>query len=264
MRSKWKNFVLSWKIQKKINAANEVLTSQRIKLKQLHLNSLDLLQKKQEFSFLETANFSFSTLPTMHSNSSFFVTNNPPLSNLSEFKKKEIEKMGEEPLVASSSLLEGTSIETFSLSRKGLDKVGVSKSSFFKSKKSYFFFKKISKIENKKLKKSFLQKSKISDHFYDSNARWTSYKDIIVENDSDFQNIIDVEQYTGILSNRPIILKQNSFNIPVDALDIVFNIMSYTTSRFLLIKQFMTGHKFGEFLFTRKLGKKKTKKKSKK
>jgi hypothetical protein len=107
----------------------------------------------------------------MHSNSSFFVTNNPPLSNLSEFKKKEIEKMGEEPLVASSSLLEGTSIETFSLSRKGLDKVGVSKSSFFKSKKSYFFFKKISKIENKKLKKSFLQKSKISDHFYDSNAR---------------------------------------------------------------------------------------------
>ena len=73
-----------------------------------------------------------------------------------------------------------------------------------------------------------------------------------------------MEKYTGILSNRPIVLKKNNFNIPLDTLDIVFSIASYTTSRFLLIRQFMFGHKFGEFLFNRKLGKKKTKKKTKK
>jgi hypothetical protein len=165
-------------------------------------------------------------------------------------------------LAVSSPLVDNASVPSFNSPKKLVDKTVTSKSSFFKSKKSYFFFKKINKIENKKLKRSFLQPLKTSSSSL--NTRWTSFKDIIAENDSDFQNVIDVEKYTGILSNRPIVLKKNNFNIPLDTLDIVFSIASYTTSRFLLIRQFMFGHKFGEFLFNRKLGKKKTKKKTKK
>ena len=261
MRSKWKNFVLSWKIQKKINAANQVLNSQRIKLKQLHLNSLDLLQKKQEFSFLKVANPFVPTLSVSVQNNSFLELNNQFFSTSSVLKKKEMILVDvADSLAVSSPLVDNASVPSFNSPKKLVDKTVTSKSSFFKSKKSYFFFKKINKIENKKLKRSFLQPLKTSSSSL--NTRWTSFKDIIAENDSDFQNVIDVEKYTGILSNRPIVLKKNNFNIPLDTLDIVFSIASYTTSRFLLIRQFMFGHKFGEFLFNRKLGKKKTKKKN--
>ena len=263
MRSKWKNFVLSWKIQKKINAANQVLNSQRIKLKQLHLNSLDLLQKKQEFSFLKVANPFVPNLSISVQNNSFLELNNQFFSTSSILKKKEMILVDvADSLAVSSPLVDNASVPSFNSPKKLVDKTVTSKSSFFKSKKSYFFFKKINKIENKKLKRSFLQPLKTSSSSL--NTRWTSFKDIIAENDSDFQNVIDVEKYTGILSNRPIVLKKNNFNIPLDTLDIVFSIASYTTSRFLLIRQFMFGHKFGEFLFNRKLGKKKTKKKTKK
>ena len=263
MRSKWKNFVLSWKIQKKINAANQVLTSQRIKLKQLHLNSLDLLQKKQEFSFLKAANPFVSTLSASVQRNSFLEVNNHLFSTSALLRKKEaILADIEFSPISTSPLVDNALAASFNSPKKLVDKTATSKSSFFKSKKSYFFFKKINKIENKKIRRSFLQALKTPTP--SSNTRWTSFKDIIAENDSDFQNVIDVEKYTGILSNRPIVLKKNNFNIPLDALDIVFNITSYITSRFLLIRQFMFGHKFGEFLFNRKLGKKKTKKKTKK
>jgi hypothetical protein len=177
-------------------------------------------------------------------------------------KKKETTLTGVESSTVSSPLVDNAFVLSFNSSKKLVDKTAVSKSYFFKSKKNYFFFKKINKIENKKLKRSFSQPLKTAS--FSLNTRWTSFKDIIAENDSDFQNVIDVEKYTGILSNRPIVLKKNNFNIPLDTLDIVFNIASYATSRFLLIRQFMFGHKFGEFLFNRKLGKKKTKKKTKK
>ena len=235
MRSKWKNFVLSWKIQKKINAANQILTSQRIKLKQLHLNSLNLLQKKQEFSFLQNTSLPLLSSSSVIQNNSSFSPSNfslPPQVSL----KKTLNKFTS-PL----------------------------KSSFFKSKKSYFFFKKINKIENKKFKKySLIPTATPTISLNPLNEQWSAFKHTLSGNDPDIQNIIDVERYTGILSNRPIILKNNNFNIPLDSVDIVFNITSYITSRFLLIKEFMIGHKFGEFLFNRKLGKKKSKKKSKK
>lgn len=235
MRSKWKNFVLSWKIQKKINAANQILTSQRIKLKQLHLNSLNLLQKKQEFSFLQNTSLPFLSSSSVIQNNYSFSPSNFSLSPQVSLKK---------------------TLNKFTSPLK---------SSFFKSKKSYFFFKKINKIENKKFKKYSLIPTAIPiTSLNPLNDQWLAFKHTLSENDPDIQNIIDVERYTGILSNRPIILKNNNFNIPLDSVDIVFNITSYITSRFLLIKEFMIGHKFGEFLFNRKLGKKKSKKKSKK
>jgi ribosomal protein S19 len=76
--------------------------------------------------------------------------------------------------------------------------------------------------------------------------------------------MLDIEKYTGITSSNPIIINNNNFSITKDAVNIVFKISNYYRFRFLFIKDFMVNHKFGEFLFNRKLNKKINKKKKKK
>ena len=230
MRSKWKGPVISKKIQKKINAANQVIKSQQIKLKQLHLNSIYSLKNKQEFSFL-TAN-----------PKSLQLINLDVREDTTPLKLENFESHLKEKKVKSDLF--------FSKNKKSFDPL-----KSFSSKKKYFYFKKKNKYEKNK-EKELTDKKNILNSF-------SSTFENLYSNDSDIKNIVDIEKYTGISSNKPIIINKNNFSIVRDSANIVFSISTYINIRFLLIKDFMVNHKFGEFIFNRKLGKKKTKKKTK-
>jgi ribosomal protein S19 len=98
---------------------------------------------------------------------------------------------------------------------------------------------------------------------YDRLIKWKNVMKFISKNDPDIKKIIDIERTTNIKNSVPISIWRTNITITNDSSDITFCIKNSIRFRFFLIKTFMFGHKFGEFILHENYLKKKEKKKIK-